>query len=503
MKKTSKIVALLLSMVMVFALAACGGKDKPASDASKAPVSGDSSKTEETSSKTDDAASGDVVTLKWAMVGNGMPSNYEAWAEKVNSYMGEKIGVNIDLEVVSWGDWSNRRSVIVKTGGDYDILFTNGDTYTSDVKTNAFADLTDIVETASPELYSSIPANYWDACRVDGKIYGVPTYKDSSQTNFIVWDKELAASVGIDTASINTLDAMTEPLQKITDKISKPAFPIFKSGATWVYYEYDNMSSGLPAIGVRYDDASTKVVPVFEQDDIMKDLTTLHQWYQSGIINSDAATLPEDASYKAVQIAQGWSGAAKTTWGPNMGVEAEAYQIGEGVISNDTVRGSLNAISANCENPEKALEFLQLINTDSYVRDSFYYGLEGDDWDYTADNKVHRNKTDWSMAGYTQASFFTVTQTDDVDFNQWDEVKTLNEKATPSVLVGFTFDTTKVSDQLANCVSIYERYKGEVLTGTTNPEESIPAMMAEMRDAGFDEIVTEAQTQVDAFIASK
>ena len=106
------------------------------------------------------------------------------------------------------------------------------------------------------------------------------------------------------------------------------------------------------------------------------------------------------------------------------------------------------------------------------------------------------------MAGYTQGSFFTITPTDDFDFNQYDEVKELNEKAEPSVLLGFYLDTTNISDKLANCIQIAERYKGELLTGTADPEVMVPQMMAELRSAGFDDIVAEAQTQVDAFMAS-
>ena len=53
------------------------------------------------------------------------------------------------------------------------------------------------------------------------------------------------------------------------------------------------------------------------------------------------------------------------------------------------------------------------------------------------------------MAGYTQGTFFNVTQTDDVDFNQWDEVEELNEKATPSEMLGFNLDTSKQSLQTA------------------------------------------------------
>ena len=89
------------------------------------------------------------------------------------------------------------------------------------------------------------------------------------------------------------------------------------------------------------------------------------------------------------------------------------------------------------------------------------------------------------------------------DFNQFDEVKTLNENASPSVLLGFSLDTSAFEDQLTNCVQIAKRYKGELLTGTGDPETMVPQMMAELRSAGFDEIQKAAQEQVDAFLASK
>lgn len=449
------------------------------------------------------SATEEIVTLRWVTVGSGMPLNYDAWLAHINTYLAEKIGVNIEMEVVQWGDWDNRRSVIISTNEPYDIIFGNMNVYNTDVVMGAYLDIDDMLA-ETPELTALIPASYWDACRVNGKIYAVPTYKDSSASQFFVWDKELLDTLGLDVSDVHTFEAATPALTAFRDaNTGDPAFPLSKSGATYLAYQYDQMNTGLPAIGVRYDDAAAKVVPVFAQEDVMANLSLFHQWYNDGIINADAATLPEDNKYKACSIAQGWAGAAATTWGPNMGVEAVAYQWGETVVSNETVRGSLNSISINCEHPEKALAFLQLINTDPYVRDSFYYGLEGADWDYTEDGRVHRNNFDWTMAGYTQGTFFIVTPTDDVDFNQWDEVRELNENAKPSVLLGFTFDTSEVQDQIANCTVIYERYKGELLTGTIDPVEGVPAMMEEMNAAGFEDIVTAAQAQVDAFMATK
>lgn len=445
------------------------------------------------------ASAEEVVTLRWVTVGSGMPNNYEAWLEKINPYLAEKIGVNIDMEVVSWGDWDNRRNVIINTNEPYDIIFGNSNVYNNDVTIGAYADITDLIETASPELTALIPASYWDACRINGRIYAVPTYKDSSSTQFIVWDKDLSDKLGLDVSGLNTLESLTPALTTIKGE-TDIAFPLSKGGATYITHAYDMMNAGLPALGVRFDDAEGKVVSVYEQEDVMSDLNTLHQWYKDGIINADAATLPEDNKYKAVSVAQGWPGAAITTWGPNMGVNAVAHQLGDTIVSNDTVRGSLNSISVNSEHPEKALAFLGLINTDSYVRDSFYYGLEGADWDYTAEGRVHRNNFEWTMAGYTQGTFFAVTPTDDVDFNQWDEVKALNEAAKPSVLLGFTLDTSSIQDEIANCSAIYERYKGELTTGTIEPAQGVAAMMEEMKAVGFDTIVAAAQAQVDTFL---
>ena len=69
------------------------------------------------------AAEEEIVTLKWVTVGNGMPANYDSWIAQVNEYVGEKIGVNIEMQVIGWGDWEPRRNVIINTNEPYDIIF--------------------------------------------------------------------------------------------------------------------------------------------------------------------------------------------------------------------------------------------------------------------------------------------------------------------------------------------------------------------------------------------
>ena len=494
MKKFKKALALGLAGAMALSLAACGGTGSSGSTGGSSAATGDN------------AASGEVVNLKWVMVGNGMPDNYEEWLAQINPYLEEKIGVNIDVEVVGWNDWDTRRNVIVNTAGDYDILFTNTNVYTTDVASGAFLDITDLLD-GVPDLKASISDDVWDAVRVGGQIYGIPTMKDIAIQQFLVVADEAFAEYAPD-YDINSFTDLTDPaftdaLQAITDGSGEAAFPLASNGATYLTGMYDTLGAGIIGMGVRYDDPEGKVVSVFEQDDVTEYLNLLRSWYQSGIINSDAATAGEEHNYKAASIAQGWQSAAVTTWGPNMGVDVTAVKWGPCIISNDSVRGSINCISNNCANPEKALQFLELVNTDSYVRDLLYYGVQGDNWDYTDDTKewVHKNDAEWPMAGYTQGSFFAVTPTDDFDFNQYDDVEKQNAEAEGSVMLGFSMDIEPVRDKVQNCITICERYKSELLTGTKEPAELVSAMMSELDAAGFQDVMAEAQAQVDAFLA--
>ncbi|NLB91517.1 MAG: ABC transporter substrate-binding protein [Clostridiales bacterium] len=448
------------------------------------------------------AVAEDIPTIKWVQQGNGKPENYDSWKAKLDAYLEEKIGVHLDLEVVNWGDWSNRRNVIINTNEPYDIMFSNLDTYVNDVHLGAFADISEAVKTAAPDLYNFIPEEYWKAVEVDGKVYGVPTYKDSSVALFFVWDQAMIDKYEIDAENITQLAQLDEPLRKIAEGESGPSFHLIKDGFNHILNWYDKLGTGLP-LGVRFDDESRKVVSVLEQDDVMADLTLLHTWFKDGIINQDAAIRAEHPKYRPVFVEQGWSSAAKSIWGPQMGVEkAVAYPYGAVTLSNDSVQGSISCISSSSQNLEKTLEFLQLVNTDYIVRDALFYGEEGVDFNYVEgdpDHKVDRINKEWAMAGYTQGTFFIVSQDASVEINQWEEVKELNEIAEPSVMLGFYFDFTSLEDEVSNCRSIWDKYKSELMTGTADPAVTVPEMMEEMNAAGFNDIITEAQKQIDAF----
>lgn len=485
--KFKKIAALGIAAVMAAGtLAGCGGG-------------------EEKEAKTN-ANGEEIVNLKWVIIGNGMPDNYDSWIGKVNDYIGDKIGVNLEMEVIPWGDWDDRRNIIISTNEPYDIIFGTGNNYTADIKLGAYADITDMIDENMKEFNELMPEKYWEAVKVDDRIYGIPAYKDSSISNYSIWDKELVDEYNIDYKNLTTIESLTPTFEML--KKEKNDYPVYvkNDGVYSIFDVYDQLGAGTQILGVRYDDAEGKVCFTLEEPDIYSALETFHDWYKKGIINPDAATLNEARVYNMWRIAQGWESAGETAWGPDMNKEVVVQKWGDTILSNETVRGSMNMISANSKYPEKCLQLLNLVNTDTKLRDMFYYGEEGVNFEYVdADGtqKVHKINTDWSMAGYTQGTFFTVTPEESTTTDQWGEIKALNEAAVPSVMLGFNFDTTEVDAQLANCREIWLRYKSEVMAGVNDPAEVVPQIKKELMAAGFQDILDAAQAQVDEFLASK
>ena len=297
MKKRQVIALGLVAAMSMGLLAGCGSEGKKA-DAGKG------------------EGKDDVVTLKWIQVGNGMPKNYDEWLKQINPYLEEKIGVNVDMEIVPWGDWDNRRSVITNSGEYFDILFTDQTRYNAEIANGSLLDLTELLPKEAPELYEMIPEDYWTAMKVDDKIYGVPSYKDSSLTEYFVWDKDMADKYNIDINAVTDFNSLYEALKTIKEGEGTAPYRMSKNGANFlINMGFDDLSASLPVLGVKYTDESKTVVNPLADEEILATLDIVHKMYKEGLINGDAPTADDSNQYRTFFTAQGWSGAATTTWG--------------------------------------------------------------------------------------------------------------------------------------------------------------------------------------------
>lgn len=502
MKRSLKLISTLCAvMLFLSVLAACGGGSNSNSSSSGNTLSDTSSNTSTDNSTT--TGSGEIPTLVWWTIGGQIPDNFEKAVEAMNEYTAEKIGVKVDIKVASWGEWDTKINTIVNTGEPFDILFTNVSKYNQQVTMGALADITELVQSETPELYNFIPEKVWDGTKVDGKIYAVPTYKDSSMTQYWVFDHKYVDKYGIDLSNIKTLKDLDKPFHDMKAGEGKSFYPLPLTqgdGFNGFFNRYDDLALGFPPVGVKVDDASRQVVSVLEQQDIMDELKILHQWYKDGIINPDAPTKPEADKGRPFFSAQGFPG-ADITWQINEGVEKyDMTQVFGPLYTTATIQGSLNGISANSKYKKEALKYLELVNTDPKLRNMLAFGEEGVDYVKVDGEKVVERISDtWPLAAYTQGTFFNMATTKGAPEDQWQQVQKLNEQATASTLLGFSLDTTNLQTEVANVKATWDKYRYELLTGASDPEKMVPKIVEELKKAGMDTIMKAAQEQIDAF----
>jgi putative aldouronate transport system substrate-binding protein len=444
-----------------------------------------------------------VPTLVWWQIGSNS-ADLAHYSQILSDYTQEKIGVRMDVRQGTWANASQRFNAMINTGEYWDILFSDANTYPSFASLGAYADITALVKEAAPGLYNGIPEELWRGVSLNGIIYGIPTYKDSASTMYAFWDAAIVNKyqLNIDDNSWRNLDFN---FRKIKAGEGQRYYPYImsKGEVDPVFLRYDTFTSFLHPVGVRSDDPERRVVCTLEQADVLEAFSYMHNWYETGVINPDANMVDNLPKYRPYFIAQAWPAVA-ASYATSAGIERYLPSKFYGPIhSTQSIQGSINCISVNSKYKKEALKLLELVNSDPKFRDMMAYGIEGDHFHYVTmpDGRkaVHRDRTDWPLVNYQEGNYFIETPEDTVPAGYWDEVRHLNETATASQLLGFNMDMTPVENEVINCKNAWMKYYTDLRTGASDPETTLPLVIAELRKKGMDKIIAEAQRQIDEF----
>ncbi|MCL2866173.1 MAG: DUF3502 domain-containing protein, partial [Clostridia bacterium] len=137
------------------------------------------------------------------------------------------------------------------------------------------------------------------------------------------------------------------------------------------------------------------------------------------------------------------------------------------------------------------------------------YGIEDKHYTVVEPGIVRRTdlgNTNMSLAAYTQGSYVVgpieASPFDSVpaDPGMWAKVWAGYKDALTSAALGFTFDIMPVESQCLAMAAVWRDYVYELQTGTSDPDEMLPKIIAEMEAVGMREVIAECQSQLDAYL---
>ncbi len=519
-----RIFALALSAMLLLAvLVSCtdGG------GSSSAPGSSSGGTQSASQSGTGSTPPQEIVDIVWQWPTFGQPgSGIGAVEDALNAMMGPDIGVNVTLLPVNIQDLLNSTIMSVSSGEQLDIcmqLFTgvaplvnNGLVLPLDEYMEEHGAA--ILEVCGPALYG---ASFRD------ELYGVPPVYIYGESYGYIGRKDIFDKYNItpDPDKLYTMEEMGELFATIKAGegddffMMVPGTTLDASGMSFAHTEYDMLgatsASGVLMLNRSFTDMT--IYNLFETQEYADFAALMYDFAQKGYISADASTNQEDGA--ALMVGGHYLG--QFSWStPNNEPTLESVTNMDLVTFNmipafamSGTAGVSWSVCVNTVDAAKAVETINYIYAHPEAATILQFGLEGQDYEVVEQNEdgtlirslyedpttqpyympfgIYGNRFLWPVQEPTPIDMYKRLQEWNADLP--------DSRRAPAV--GYVFDSSAVSAELAAVNAVIAQYGIGIACGTLPPDQVLPELNQALKDAGIETIIAENQRQLDAWAA--
>ena len=471
------------------------------------------------------------VTLKLILFGDKRTETDNVFRHLADTFRAE---LNADYDVIfvpggpNGDDYKDKLRTMAASGDDWDFNF-DGDwlSYNFMINNNAYLDVKDLLPIYAPDLNAVYEkTGVLDSIAVGGSVYALPWTMSMNQRPFVQWSRDFADAAGLDfeNNSIKTVEDMDALFTALRQAYPDKKINELAEGHR-IFYAMHELTE-LPYNFV-FDTKSSKPELIhFAMTDAYQDYAKwAKKWQDDGVIWRDIITTAYEGNnliregelisniswHEWVHCNWMWNGVMGT---PDVN-RYYSLLYPENVFPNRTPLANVMAINRNAKNPERALMFLNMVETNREFYDMLHFGIEGltyvlgpnGEAEYAVPDMTAQNSNYMEWGGQWalwKPQFMRPTQIYPEGFWQREAEFAALPINVNSPVVGFFPDLTSVENELAMVASIYEEGNRLVRAGLINDSEAaVQEMRNRLNAAGLDAVTAEYQKQVDAFMASK
>lgn len=476
--KTKRLLAVTLAGVMALSAAGCNSVGKGKDD--------------------------EIPTLTWVVPGEAQ-ADIMSVMEEANKITEKEIGAKLDMQFVEDSSFAEKMKLNMSANADIDLYFTGwNNSYTNAVKNGGLMDITDLVE-KTDGLKEALPDYIWEMAKIDGKIYGVPNLQIVAAAASVTVLDDIAAKYDFDFSNVKTIDDI-EPYLEMVKNGEPGIYPYRPSTGVdpWYANKWEAVASYIVLPKGATDTSELKYL--YDTEEFKHGAKQLWNWYQKGYIRKDALSIGDDtADYQNGKYAVSpgvWKPGAEVEQKKIIGKDSTFIKLEKPYMTKGKGLSTMISVGANCKHPEKAVEFIKLINTNKELYNLICYGIEGKH--YTMEN--NRVKV-ISGSGYDNlgqcwkfGNTFNAKLMEGQDDNVWEETRKVNEEAEKSSLLGFVFDNTNVKTYLSNISTIISEYNA-IDKGVKDPDTYMDEYISRLKEAGIEKVYDEVKKQLDEYFA--
>lgn len=478
------------------------------------------------------------VTLKVMFHGSNVTDDKKV-LEEVNKYLGEKLNVTLEPIWGTWGDFDDKSVMAITGNDDVDIYFTcswSADEYNKFARDGAWVRLDDpennLIEKYASDLWKVLPEALTSGAVVEGAngkgTYAVPGYKDVATQN--CWDVnvEKLTELGytVDDLKGKSFYEWGDILQASKDKYGDKFYPLVIEGAVLermmtnsLIITGDNGQANMLSYYIDPTDVTkassaygTKILNKFATPEYRKFVEVMNDYYKKGYVDpamaiADTANTERSAKQKTgnylistQSYAYGYDKQASAERG---GLELAYIPCTEPYMDTTSTQGAMMAISTASKNPDRAMMFLNLLNTDEKLMTMLNFGIEGTHYNKNAEGEVEfvedvrATYQPWTN-GMGNVTLLPPQKGQGATFQE--DFKAFYAAAKPVDIIGYAFNPEKVETEVAALATVCQQYQLALSTGAAGTDK-LDEFLAELEANGMQKVVDEANAQLEAYMA--
>ncbi len=493
-----KLVSLLLALALILALVPAAMADEP-------------------------------YTLDIYWVGNGDNAAVREGVEAaVNAYIEPLIGAKVSYHIVGWGDWNDKAINALKSGEKMDLIFTaDWEGYGIEVSGNLLNPLDDLLEQYGQGIKETLPQTFLDGVKVGGVLYGIPTNKELCVPEGFIINKTAANAIGWDVQADDPSIKTTADLEPWLEKYKEmfpDKYPYLMDGTAGRWADepwcpdWAGMTSNSIAMKMAANEDGTfdeTIYSIFETPEQEEHIRLMYKWGEAGYISPDAALTSFDynGTFGAgdflvfVQPLKGNGIKAAEMYAANHTTDFEYVEITmqPKYVVTTHAGGSMFAIPVTSQNPEKAMQYINLMHSDPTLVNLMLFGAEGVNYTKVNDQQVELTDQNWYgvhggawTVGNTKLQY--VLTSEDPEKNAL--LQSYADDAVATASLGFRFVKDAVDAQIVAVNNVIEEYANPMMCGQVDPDDpdlGLAALKTALDDAGMAKVLEEVQRQYDAW----
>lgn len=482
MKKLS---ALLVAFVAI--LAGCGGSTD--------------------TSATDPQGTDEVQTITWYQIGAAPAAELQV-EEAMNEILVPEVGAKIDLVFYDYGEYEDKMNMKFSANEPMDIVFASPLPFEENVASGKYLPLNEYLDgDALGETKKVINDKFWEGVTVDDQIYAIPTNKEITTQLYYLFDTELAEKYNFDASKVKTIED-TEPF--LRDVLEGEGYAPTSNDLNWNGLGKDLSLDCVGSLSLQVcldpEEPDAGYRWVYDIPGYQDEMEYIDYLIDEGLMMSDTLEIVDFATTDHAMIKQEGFPGAEVNWEKTFGHNYDVQEIGTPVVTTDSVRGSMNVISATSQNPELAAKVINEVNTNAELRTIFAYGVEGTQWQYNDEGKIEflDGASDYAVGVYEQGNFFNLPLAVGEPDDKWEQFDKLNSTSTESPALGFAPDLSEYSAELANTSNMLEKHRvTTMMANFDDADADIEAARKDLESVGFFDLIDEINRQYEEWQSAK